>query len=183
MSRLACLVLAVTSLTAVAPAFADAPAVTRRINLSSDPLTWPFGGYGGSVSLAVSDHVALRAEADFLDVTDYRITEGDLSAPIYLDRTYHGVFVEPGVVVRHVREAGVDDCNPGITRPDCVPTPYTRWSTQWGPQALLGWHWSADNGVNLAIALGATFDVGSIDSRVSRTPILPNGYLRVGYAF
>ena len=89
--------------------------------------------------------------------------EVGVGVPIYFRRTYQGVFLEPGIISRRFDSEG-----------ETVVTAA-------GPQMLVGWHWTWDSGLNVAIAggLGRNW---STDSEYEEK-IFGNGYLRFGYAF
>ncbi|HWN67126.1 MAG TPA: hypothetical protein VNM90_05770 [Haliangium sp.] len=133
-------------------------------NLSTNPMGLILGFYGGSLSYAVSDHVALRGDLNYYapvssDTTGFEIGVG---APLYLRKMYSGLFVEPGVIVRSMsssEEATV------------------------GPQVLLGYHWYWDGGFNTSVAFGAGRTLSSSDSESLDDELFANGYLRFGYAF
>jgi hypothetical protein len=137
----------------------------RRTNLSANPLGWIFGIYGASVSYGFSRNVAIRGDVNYFapSDTDVRGSEIGVGLPIYLRRTYQGPFLEPGFIVRTFGDGDGDT------------------ESQLGPQVLLGWHWSWDSGLNLAMAFGAGRDWSTEEEYESK--IFPNGYLRFGYAF
>lgn len=139
----------------------------RRTNLSANPLGWVFGIYGASVSYGFSRNVAIRGDVNFFAPpdTDVRGTEIGVGLPIYLRRTYQGPFLEPGFIVRSFSDGDGDDIDSTV-----------------GPQVLLGWHWSWDSGLNLAMAFGAGRN-WSTDEEEYESEVFPNGYLRFGYAF
>ena len=138
----------------------------RRTNLSANPLGWIFGIYGASVSYGFSNNVAIRGDANFFAPPEggSRGTEFGVGLPIYLRRTYQGPFLEPGFIVRTFK----NDWDDGV-------------DSEVGPQVLLGWHWSWDSGLNLAMALGAGRNWSTDEEYESE--VFPNGYLRFGYAF
>lgn len=138
----------------------------RRTNLSANPLGWMFGIYGASVSYGFSQNVAIRGDVNYFSPPDgdIRGTEFGVGLPIYLRRTYQGPFLEPGFIVRSFQSEYDDDVESEV-----------------GPQVLVGWHWSWDSGLNLAMAVGAGRNWSTDDEYESE--IFPNGYLRFGYAF
>jgi hypothetical protein len=144
----------------------------RRINLSTNPLGWIVGIYGVSASYGISNHLALRADGNYFnfvgdgDETGYELGVG---LPIYFRRTYSGVFLEPGVIVRRFNATDdFDDENETI-----------------GPQVLVGWHWMWDSGLNFALAFGVgrNWSKEDTESDYDDEEVFPNGYLRFGYAF
>ena len=144
----------------------------RRTNISSNPIGWMVGFYGVSVSHAITDHIAIRGDVNYIRPvdTDLEMTEFGIGAPIYLRRAYQGAFLEPGVIVRHSSEGSGD---------------YHDRETTVGPQALFGWHWTWDSGFNVAVAAGLGRDLGGDDEGEYETDqdVFFNGYFRVGYAF
>lgn len=139
----------------------------RRWNVSSNPLGWMIGSYGVSASYGITDNVALRGDMNY-----FRPTGGDdgfeigVGAPIYFRRTYTGVFLEPGLIVRRFGDDG--------------------WSeTTAGPQMLAGWHWIWDSGLNVAVAAGVGRNWSTDDdaNHYGDDELFANGYLRFGYAF
>lgn len=146
-----------------------------RVNVSVNPLGWMIGAYSASASVAITDHVVLRGDGTYYDIVDSD-THGfqlGLSAPIYFRRAYQGVFLEPGVMIRslsHGAESYTDD------------------TFEVGPEILLGWHWTWDSGLNVAIAAGLGRNLSSPDDTngdgyANDDPVFVDGYLRFGYAF
>jgi len=133
----------------------------KKINVASNPIGWMFGFYGASVSVAVHKNVALRGDLNIYRVGGGSGSEFGLSAPIYFKRTFHGPFLEPGIVARNLDEC--DGCGSA------------------GPEVLFGWHWMFDSGLNVAIALGALRDMNHGGGGASDAE--PTGYFRIGYAF
>ena len=138
----------------------------RRTNLSANPLGWVFGIYGASVSYGFSKNVAIRGDVNYFAPPegDTRGSEFGIGLPIYLRRTYQGPFLEPGFIVRSFKSEWDDDIQSEV-----------------GPQVLVGWHWSWDSGLNLAMAFGAGRNWSTDNEYESE--VFPNGYLRFGYAF
>lgn len=136
---------------------------TPKTNLSANPLGWAFGFYGVSASVAVHDHVAIRGDVTYYDWGDINGTEVSIGAPIYFRRVYSGLFLEPGFMVRNMRDSDGDD-------------------TTIGPQALVGWHWMWDSGLNFAVAFGGGRELRSGKNDFEDEPFI-NGYMRFGYAF
>jgi len=145
----------------------------RRTNLSTNPLGWIFGIYGASLSYGISDHFAVRGDVNYFDpVGDDSIKGYELGVglPIYFRRTYSGLFLEPGAIVRRFTDSSGDSSDDNTTV---------------GPQILVGWHWMWDSGLNFAIAVGAGRNWSKHDTEndYDDEEVFPNGYLRFGYAF
>jgi hypothetical protein len=137
-----------------------------RVNLATNPVGWMFGSYGVSVSYGLNQNIALRGDFSLLSPvdSDFEMTELGVGLPIYFRHTYHGVFLEPGLIVRN---------STSKTYHGDIETNATV-----GPQVLAGWHWMWDSGLNVAFAGGLGRDVADSDGAV-----FFNGYLRFGYAF
>ena len=132
--------------------------------VSTDPLGWILGSYGASVSYGFTENLALRFDANFISPVDTseRGFEIGVGVPIYFRRTYLGAFLEPGFIVRGDFISG-------------------NATTIFGPQVLVGWHWSWDSGFSVAAAVGVGRDWSSNSD--SDGGLFPNAYLRFGYAF
>ena len=134
----------------------------KTTNIASNPIGWMFGLYGLSVSHAVHNNVALRGDANALSLSNTTGYEVGFSVPIYFRRVFSGPFVEPGMLARNVSCRGCDD------RPAHI-----------GPEVLVGWHWTFDSGLNVAMAVGA---MRNLDNHTSSVEAEPAGYFRIGYA-
>jgi hypothetical protein len=150
----------------------------ERVFVASNPFGVALGFYDAGVSVAVSGHAALH-----LDVTRYDLTRGlhreraqgyevDVGVALYLGRTFHGAFVEPGFMLRSTETVGYYEGHYG--------------GTTMGPQVLLGYHLTWQGGFSVAAALGGGWNAG--DENVETDwfawdHVFANGYLRIGYAF
>ncbi len=151
----------------------------RRTNISTNPLGWIFGSYGVSLSYALNDHIAIRGDVNYFsppsDGGGIRETGAEMGvgAPIYFRRTYQGLFLEPGLISRTFKTSYVDSSSSDQT------------TTTFGPQVLVGWHWTWDSGLNFAVAAGAgrNWSTKDTDSSYSEAKVFANGYMRFGYAF
>lgn len=144
----------------------------KRWNVSTNPLGWVFGSYGASVSYGLNQNIAVRGDLNFFKPvgTDASGVEVGFGVPIYFRRTYSGVFLEPGVIMRSIHDSGDG---------------YDYNTTVFGPQVLVGWHWTWDSGLNVAIAAGAgrNWSTSDGESDYDNDEIFANGYLRFGYSF
>lgn len=142
----------------------------RRTNIASNPVGWMFGFYGLSASVGITEHIAIRGDVNYYNIIDSDAEgfEVGFGVPIYFRRTYSGLFLEPGAIIRSFNDDYDED--------EVV-----------GPQILVGWHWMWDSGLNFAIAFGGGRDLSSgssseFDGDDEAEPFA-NGYLRFGYAF
>ncbi len=160
----------------------------RKTNISSNPIGWMAGFFGASVSHAVSDHIAVRADLNYVDMVDdssVKFWEAGVGVPLYLKRTYSGPFVEPGIIVRGSQEHDYSttyDSNGNYVGGEAMVTEVIA-----GPQMLFGWHLTWDSGFNVAAAAGIGRNLNAQDSDPgsyeSDEEVFFNGYFRVGYAF
>ena len=91
-----------------------------KVVIATNPIGWLVGFYGISASVALSDHVALRGNAEYFDYEFLGHTTGHelaLSAPIYLLRTFSGPFIEPGVVYQETLDTPWDLFGDGESAP------------------------------------------------------------------
>src|SRR5262249_33073201 len=74
----------------------------KRWNVSPSPVGWILGIYGASLSYGLSDNFALRGDISYFHPidTDFTGLQMSISLPIYFRRTYQGIFLEPGLIVR-----------------------------------------------------------------------------------
>jgi hypothetical protein len=131
-----------------------------RLNLSTNPLGYIYGDYGVSLGYGLTENIAVRLDVDYWSPpggSDNWMQFG-VAAPLYLRRTWLGVFLEPGIILR---------------------TASTYQDETVGPQMLIGYHWTFDSGLNFAIAAG----VGRNLTSGHTDELFPAGYLRFGYAF
>jgi hypothetical protein len=165
----------------------------KRTIISTDPLGWIIGMYGISGSYAIDDHIAIRGELDYISPPSdsggatETIVEADVGLPIYFRRTYQGAFLEPGLVMRHTETTSpvYNSSSGGYTSGTTTDS-----TDAFGPQVLVGWHWTWESGLNIAVAAGVgrnlnykqTYDQYGYASN-SGDPYIANGYLRFGYAF
>ena len=140
----------------------------KKTNISSNPIGWMFGFYGVSVSHAVSPNIAVRGDANWIDVDGESGYEIGLTVPIYFKRAYQGPFLEGGIMVRQV-----DNDDEGCF--DCMKD-----SPNVGPQVMFGWSWLFDSGANVAFAFGA---FRPMNNDKDQNDVEPAGYFRLGYAY
>jgi hypothetical protein len=136
----------------------------KRFNIATNPIGMVMGLTSLQASVAVSHRVALRGDVVFYSPVDTDIHGIELtaSAAVYFKQMYDGFFIEPGILMRSM-SAGADDTA----------------SSSAGIQTLFGYHWMWDGGLNMSAAVGMSRmadDDGDDD-------VIPNGYLRFGYAF
>jgi hypothetical protein len=161
----------------------------RKTVISTNPIGWVTGFYGISLSHALTEHIALRGDVNYINPIeddDTKLWELGVGLPLYLRRTYQGAFIEPGFIVRSAQQteySGTTDANGNWIE---SKRHYTEQSG--GPQVLFGWQWTWDAGYTLAVAAGAgrnilaSQPVGD-DYESSSEELFFNGYFRVGYSF
>lgn len=145
----------------------------RRFNISTDPLAWMVGMYQLSASYAITDNIVIRGDVDFgRTLQSDKGTELGVSMPIYLRRAYSGPFIEPGLVVRNdQQEYYAYDSGTSTMSTD----------THVLAEMMIGWHWSFDSGLNLAVATGLARPLDSQSDNDDDVSFA--GYFRVGYSF
>ena len=151
----------------IALASSTANAEPPRLLVGTDPIGLVHDSYALTASYALSDHVAARGEIqlqrddfDSLEVWHYRA-----SLPLFLDRTFHGPFIEPGFVQMHATYMNYD-----------IRT--------FGPSMMVGYQWTFHDRYSIAGAFGES----KIWSTSSTPGVLyagggPEWYVRVGYVF
>jgi hypothetical protein len=150
-----------------APVPMDPPTIwmpSPRWNISSNPVGWIVGVYGASITAGLAENLAIRADANYFTpiATEAKGFELGAGLPIYVDRTFDGLYFEPGFIVRRY---GDDRAEP-----------------VYGPQLLAGWHWIWNNRLNVAVAAGVGRDIRGAGDTTHANFFL-NGSLRFGYAF
>lgn len=151
----------------------------RKTNISTNPIGWMFGFYGVSVSHAISEHIAIRGDANIIHFDNNDGYEIGASAPIYFRRVYSGPFIEPGFIMRGEKNNYYCESSSGG---GCG----SEMQTMAGPEMMFGWHWTFDSGLNVAAALGAARNLNQqMDEYGYNTSddVVPAGYFRIGYAF
>lgn len=153
----------------------------KRWNISTNPLGWIWGSYGVSVSYGLNQNIAIRGDINYYsppgqDSSDYKVSgvEVGVGLPIYFRRTYQGLFLEPGLISRTFTDS--------YSCIDCSSTGETT-NTTFGPQVLVGWHWTWSSGLNFSLAAGAGRNWSAKDTEYGSDEVFPNGYMRFGYAF
>lgn len=160
-----------------APALASAE---PRVVLATDPIAPLHGHYALSASYALGSHVAIRADAAVGDRADqpdgHALAQGSVSLQLFLDRAFHGPFLEPGLVVRRTPMFGAlveDPGGYGVIADDFHIL----------PEVLLGWQWLYHDRYSLAVAAGAAA-VPQVPYGVLGEPTYSTEtYVRLGYAF
>lgn len=140
----------------------------KKTNIASNPIGWMVGFYGLSLSQAVSSNFAIRGDANLFNELDGSDSgyEFGLTVPMYFKRVYQGPFIEPGLLVR---DFDAEDDRGAFV----------------GPQVNIGWHWTFDSGMNVAIAIGAArrMNTERDEYGYAGDTVEPTGYFRVGYAY
>lgn len=150
----------------------------KKTNISANPFGVFFGYYDLAVSHALGQNLVASVSIGGWDFDDDWSQGYQISAtlPLYFRRAYSGPYLEGGLLMR------VDTTTDYYAAPlsSCIDCSYyyEEDNDAWiGPQLLLGWHWTFDSGLNLAMAFG----VAKRFSDDNETDA--NGYFRVGYAF
>jgi len=150
----------------------------KRWNVSTNPIGMMLGFYGLSVSYGINNNIAIRGDINYMNpFGDDGVTgvEVGVGVPIYFRRTYQGLFLEPGFISQTFTSTSCGyDCFESGNSTDTY--------TVFGPQMLVGWHWTWDSGLNFALAAGAGRNWGKTNDYNSGGAF-PNGYMRFGYAF
>lgn len=169
---------------------------TRVLAVSVDPIGLVTGHYGVSIARRLGDHSAVRFDAQFTrdleGVNDSATWRIGVSIPIYLNKTFQGPFIEPGLAAASWLV--------GFGRSPTSESPWHGLHDQTaGPQIFVGWQRLFDNGLHIAAAVGATKNwmaneslpgvIGTVSGQPASTGIgvlaapAAETYLRVGYAF
>lgn len=144
--------------------------------IATDPLGLVRDRYALSTSVAVGAHAAVRGDAIVgtePDPNGHTFAQGSVSMQLFVDRTFHGPYLEPGLLVR--RMPGFD-YGPDGTGPARDDDNY-----RIEPEVLIGWQWLYHDRFSLAAAAGVarkpSFDVPG------ELPYGMETYVRIGYAF
>ena len=151
----------------------------KRWNVSANPVGWVLGLYGVSVSYGINDRLAIRGDVNYMRPAGFEDTTGvelGVGLPIYFRRTYQGLFLEPGLITRMTESR--EYCYECASGGDQMVT-----ATTFGPQVLVGWHWTWSSGLNFAIAGGVGRNWATERTEYADSEIFGNGYMRFGYAF
>ena len=150
----------------------------KRTNVSVNPFGAFWGYYDGSISYGLTQNVAIAGSLsawsyDNDNKTGYQAT---VSLPIYFRRTYSGLYLEPGVIMR----SSSNDyyCADSTGSGGCGSDAHN-WA---GPELLLGYHYISDSGLNFQMAFGPAKHIADNQMSSSSSPDV-NAYFRVGYAF
>ena len=151
----------------------------KKTNISTNPLGWMFGFYGVSASYAVSNNVVVRGDINIghqFEGNDG--VEVGASLPIYFRRAYSGPFIEPGLVMRSIQQTSYAYDAYGNTTTSSMST-----NSNVLVEMMVGWHWSFDSGLNLAMAFGAAREISNTSGTSNSDEPHPAGYFRIGYEF
>lgn len=160
-------------------AHADAAAPEPTFTLTTDPIALAYETYTLSLARRASSHVALRANVEYTPDSIGQLggplgsahggSRVAASVPIYLDRTFRGPYVEPGVFLARHRALVVGGLG-GIGYGE----PYELTGTS----IAVGWQSTFASGFTIHAAVGAD-RIRSGDLVAT----MPTSYLRVGYAW
>ncbi len=152
----------------------------KKWNVSTNPLGWVLGSYGVSVSYGLNQNIAIRGDVNYYSPPgqdgSFKTSGVELGVglPLYFRRTYQGLFLEPGIISRTFKDTYSCD--------GCAVADETT-NTTFGPQVLVGWHWTWSSGLNFAIAGGVGRNWSAKDTEFGSDEVFGNGYMRFGYAF
>lgn len=156
------------------PALADSPSTIIQV----DPISWTQGQYAGGIARSVSDRIALRADATLVTgepaLSDFASSRSGVTAVYYLDRAFHGPFVEAGGQVRSTPYS-IESMAPSgfdIARERAFDV-----------TAFVGWQWSFRSGLTIAGAFGGSRTLVSSFNWFGGMPSSRESYVRVGFAF
>jgi hypothetical protein len=150
------------------------------ITVASDPVALVAGTYTLSAARAIGSRVAVRVDGEATpDLPGFggQTWRAGVSLPLYLERAFHGPFIEPGVVTGSYLTGlglteGTEDMPHGAVRAITE-----RLS---GPRVFVGWHWMFGSGLHVAAAVGASRSWPGAREVPVRSR---ESYLRVGIAF
>jgi hypothetical protein len=152
---------------------AQLDSASAETNISGNPfgLVLGYRYFDGAASHAVGNKLVATVAISCWDLDEY-VRGWQLSAtlPYYFRHAFSGPYLESGLIMRTAFV--VWDDGTGTTADD----KFSR-VADLAPQVLLGWHWTADRGLNVSVAFGL---VAGLDYEGATAA---NGYFRVGYAF
>jgi hypothetical protein len=173
----------------------------RQLAVATDPIGLFSGKYALSATYVLTQRFALRADVQILeDQSGFGGSSGwraAISVPIFLDRSLHGPYLEPGVALAE-RLVGYSTIGGGAgglgggtglgepgggTLGGVGPTAYSAipmHERSIEPQIFVGWQWLFDSGLHLAAAVGVSRHFASDGSGTSTA--IPESYVRVGIA-
>lgn len=151
-----------------------------RLLLGTDPIGLVTNSYVLTAGYALSDHVAVRGEVQLQhdDLNSVELWHYRASVPIFLDRTFHGPFIEPGLVqmTGTTTEWQLDAYGNPVATTAQVKT--------FGPSMMVGYEWTFHDRYTIAAAFGAS----KVWSSSSSPGVLgffggPEYYIRAGWLF
>jgi|HubBroStandDraft_6_1064221.scaffolds.fasta_scaffold338309_2 hypothetical protein len=165
-----CLLLAVLD----ASALAD-PTESPRFELATDPLGLLQGRYALAATYALTDHFAVRGSIMHGDATtQLTVFRATVSVLAYLDRAFHGPFLEAGY-------AWEDQL---LEYSESAGEPTETWTIDLGgPELLLGWQWTYAKHYSLSATVGAMRVWRPAVSELPAPTIEYESYVNVGYVF
>jgi hypothetical protein len=160
-------------------AYAEPP---RRIALAIDPLALVTGSYTASTTFAINDSVAVTGEASFTPADDaiaggLQTSREQLGVRLYLDRAFHGPFVEAGLRRTHAQ------CDVYTADDAGNVYSYDVDERTFGPMASVGWQWTFHDRWTLSYALTASKVWSSSGNVLGYYGVMPESNLRLGAVF
>lgn len=149
-----------------------------KLLVGTDPLGPLNDIYALTASYALSDHAAVRGEIQLQhDAFDsYELWHYRVSVPLFLDRTFHGPFVEPGLVQTEGTINGFTLDASGNPVPEAVQV------KTFGPSMMVGYEWTFHDRYSIAAAFGGS-KIWSSTPGVLGIGGGPEYYVRVGWLF
>ena len=165
-------------LVVIALASSTAHADPPKLMIGTDPLGPLNDIYALTASYAVSDHVAVRGEVQLQrdDFDTNNLWHYRASVPLFLDRTFHGPFVEPGLVQT---EGTINGYTLDATG---NPVPMALQVKTFGPSMMVGYQWTFHDRYSIAAAFGGS-KIWSSTPGVLGIGGGPDFYIRVGWLF
>lgn len=150
----------------------------KKWNITTNPFSYFTGRFNVGASYALTKNIALSASPAlvYLFQSSPKISGASLSLglPIYFDRVYDGLYVEPGLQGTYLRQKVTENGE-------------TATGISAGPQFLLGHMWQWPSGFNIDLGLGLGYSFSSVDLRGTGSSyydgVVPAGKLQFGYLF
>jgi len=143
-----------------------------KYNVSFDPVGIILGFYYLTGSYAFHPNVVAKANLGFtvepFGIEDQSGFSALVGVGFYFDKAFKGPFVEPALSFTRLKDSSINKS-----------------ATAFGPQTNLGYHWTWDSGLNMAVAVGVQRNFVSDDSPQFEDfgKFRATGFFRFGWAF